>query len=119
MKKSLIQIYQDIGGKVLFAQVMKADALEMRRKESDEMDFNFDAILEGTEKIYESNFDHIKLNKSFITKIVREHRDWRKDESIPMMGENDRFYGVSYPFFPEHYNELNQEIISKLGLKAR
>ena len=120
MEKSLIQVYQDISGKTLFVQIMKTDALEERRKESKELNFNLDDISGGTEKIYGSDIPYIKLNKSFFVEIVKAHRDWRKDESASMMlGEDNKTQGVSYPFFPEHYEQLNKEIENKLGLKAK
>lgn len=42
MVESIVQVYQDVGGKTLFAQVMKVDLLEDRRKESQELEFNLD-----------------------------------------------------------------------------
>jgi len=113
---SILQIYLDIGGKTVFAQIMKARFLEQRRRESKELNFNLDDIVEGTEIIYKSNLDWIKLNKLFFKEVVKLHQDWRKDESEPLVGEKGKQYGVSYSFFQENYQELNKEIQNKLRL---
>lgn len=118
MVESIVQVYQDVGGKTLFAQVMKVDLLEDRRKESQELEFNLDGIIEGTEVIYESDLTWPELNKHFFIKIAKIHENWKKDESSQMTGEK-RIVGVSYSFFPQYYEQLNKEIKDKLRLKIR
>ena len=113
---SIIQVYQDIKRTVTFAQIMGSEAFEQRRKESKELNYPLDAIIEGTEVIYNSDLGWRILNRLFFERIVESHPNWRKDESTNMIGEKELPYGISYAFYPKHYQELNEEIQNRLNL---
>ncbi len=119
MKQTIIQVYQDAGGKTLFAQIVKSKDFEARGREDEKVRTALDNMLEGSERIYESDTGLTQLNKQFFLKIVRPHRDWRKEESFEMRGAKDELIGVSYPFYPKHYDALTREIQEKLGLQAK